>query len=132
MVARDQQISLWKASQSLLDNSLKARAKTSVQGFVDLIENLTDALHEQDLEQQFVKTISLSGLQQHFEKDKSEQGQGRLENLDELISAAAQFDNRAKQQQANGINSEQSVMDADDKAAQYDGTINLEQPEENT
>ncbi|MBO1927289.1 DNA helicase II [Thiomicrorhabdus sp. 6S2-11] len=132
VVARDQQISLWKASQSLLDNSLKARAKTSVQGFVDLIENLTDALHEQDLEQQLVKTISLSGLQQHFEKDKSEQGQGRLENLDELISAAAQFDNRAKQQQANGISSEQSVMEADDKAAQYDGTINLEQPEENT
>ncbi|BBP46976.1 DNA helicase [Thiosulfatimonas sediminis] len=131
-VARDQQISLWQATQALLEHSLKARAKTSVQGFVELIEQLGVVLFEQDLEQQFIKTIALSGLQTHFEKDNSEQGQGRLENLDELISAAAQFDNRAKQQQASAINSEQAVMMADDDAAQYDGTINLAQPEENT
>ncbi|QKI90090.1 DNA helicase II [Thiomicrorhabdus xiamenensis] len=131
-VARDQQISLWQASQMLLENSLKARAKTAVQGFIDLIEQLQDALHAQDLEQQFVKTISLSGLQAHFEKDQSEQGQGRLENLDELISAAAQFDNRAKQQTAAGINTEESVMAAEDESVRLDGTTLIDNPEQST
>jgi DNA helicase-2/ATP-dependent DNA helicase PcrA len=35
--------------------------------------------------------IDESGLRLHFEKDKSEKGQGRLENLDELINATREF-----------------------------------------
>ncbi len=35
--------------------------------------------------------IDESGLKAHFAKDKTEKGQGRIDNLDELISATKQF-----------------------------------------
>jgi DNA helicase-2/ATP-dependent DNA helicase PcrA len=35
--------------------------------------------------------IDESGLRAHFAKDKTEKGQGRIDNLDELISATRQF-----------------------------------------
>ncbi|MBN2646679.1 MAG: DNA helicase II [Thiotrichales bacterium] len=127
-VARDQQLSLWQAAQALLQHTLPARAKTALQSFVDLIMQLQQTLAEQTLEQQFTKVIHLSGLQVYFEKDKTEQGEGRLENLDELISAAAQFEQRW-QQVASGVNSEESVMAADSVLAQRDGTFDLQQPE---
>lgn len=38
-----------------------------------------------------IQVIARSGLQLHFEKDTSEQGQSRLENIDELINAVAAF-----------------------------------------
>jgi len=109
-VARDQQVSMWQAAKMMVDNSLKARAKTSVEKFLLLIEHLADELTEMDLESQFIHVVKESGLQAHFEKDTSEQGQGRLENIDELFSAAVQFEKRPIQQQAEGIESESDVI----------------------
>ena len=89
--AKNQQIPLWQAAQQLVESGLTARAKTSVQGFMDLISTMQGSIKSLALEDQFIKVVSQSGLQAHFEKDRSEQGQGRLENIDELINAAAQF-----------------------------------------
>src|SRR5690606_32527936 len=35
--------------------------------------------------------IDESGLRTHFAKDKTEKGQGRIENMDELINATREF-----------------------------------------
>ena len=108
-VARDQQISLWQASTLLLENGLKARAKTSMQNFIELIDGLSEAIQGEDLESQFILAVQRSGLQRHFEKDTSEQGQGRLENIDELFTAAAQFEKRPKQETAEGMEDENTI-----------------------
>ncbi|QCU90955.1 DNA helicase II [Thiomicrorhabdus sediminis] len=97
-VAKEQQISLWQAAQLMVDNRLSARAKTAVQQFLDLIDAMAEQTEEMDLQDQVIKVVSQSGLQAHFEKDKSEQGQGRLENIDELINAASQFKSMQQQQ----------------------------------
>ncbi|WP_019894988.1 DNA helicase II [Hydrogenovibrio halophilus] len=89
--ARLEQQSLWQAAQNLVQAGLSARAKTSVQGFLSLIEQLDDTVKDRSLTDQMIQVISRSGLQAHFEKDRSEQGQSRVENLDELINAVSEF-----------------------------------------
>ncbi|WP_178862861.1 DNA helicase II [Thiomicrorhabdus cannonii] len=90
-VARDQQISMWAAARLLVEKGFSARAKTSVQGFLELIDELAQMREGRDLQDQVMQVIARSGLQAHFEKDRSEQGESRLENLDELINAVSQF-----------------------------------------
>ncbi|MGE4499699.1 MAG: DNA helicase II [Hydrogenovibrio sp.] len=90
-VARMEEISLWQAANQLVEAGLTARAKTSVNGFLTLIEALDQSTDGLDLQDQVMQVVSRSGLQLHFEKDTSEQGQSRLENIDELINAVSQF-----------------------------------------
>lgn len=105
-MAKQQQISLWQAAEKLVEGGLTPKAKSSVAGFLELIDNLDDVTRELNLEDQMLKVVSQSGLQAHFEKDRSEQGQGRLENIDELINAASQFKQASAQQNADGVESE--------------------------
>jgi len=105
-VAKHQEISLWEAAEKLVETGLTPRAKSSVASFLELIDNLDDVTRELNLEDQMLKVVSQSGLQAHFEKDRSEQGQGRLENIDELINAASQFKQANAQQNADGVESE--------------------------
>lgn len=105
-VAKHQEISLWEAAEKLVETGLTPRAKSSVASFLELIDNLDDVTRELNLEDQILKVVSQSGLQTHFEKDRSEQGQGRLENIDELINAASQFKQANAQQNTDGVESE--------------------------
>ena len=107
--AKNQQISLWSAAKLLVETGLTARAKTAVSAFIDLIESLEEQVQNQTLEEQMIKVISQTSLQAHFEKDRSEQGQGRLENLDELINAASQFKQTQNQQEMNAVESEEQA-----------------------
>ncbi|MEA3405826.1 MAG: DNA helicase II [Pseudomonadota bacterium] len=122
-IARDQQISMWQAAQKAVEQGLTARAKTSVKGFLELIESLGDSTADQDLQDQVMQVISRSGLQAHFEKDSSEQGQGRLENIDELINAASQFKVAKPQESIEGVESEEQANQAS-QTQQSDGTLN--------
>ncbi|HHT00571.1 MAG TPA: DNA helicase II, partial [Thiomicrospira sp.] len=81
-VAKHNQIPLWQAAKQLVEQGLTARAKTSVAHFLALIDNMAKEVEDLSLEDQMIKVVAQSGLQQHFEKDSSEQGQGRLENID--------------------------------------------------
>jgi len=89
--AKLNQISLWQAANQLVAGGLTPRAKTMVTSFISLIESIDEQTANLDLQGQVMKVITQSGLQIHFEKDKTEQGLGRLENIDELINAASSF-----------------------------------------
>ena len=91
--ARDQGISLWQAAKALVNaNSFTPRAGTAVRGFIQLINGLSDELVDLSLEEQVEKVITASKLKEHYlKKDKGELGQARIENLNELISAAQGF-----------------------------------------
>lgn len=90
--ARDHGCSLWAAidgvaKQQLLTN----RALTALMLFTDLIRNIEEKILALPLDQVADVTIELSGLKPHFQKEKGEAGQARLENLEELINAAREF-----------------------------------------
>jgi DNA helicase-2/ATP-dependent DNA helicase PcrA len=94
-LARDQACSMWQASELLLNQGgLTARAKGALQGFLSLISELASLQPSLALADFVLQVMQDSGLQAHYEKDRSEQGQSKLENLDELVNAAASFEKR--------------------------------------
>ncbi len=91
-VARQQQISLWRAALYLREHQLlAARALSALESFLRLIHDLGNEIAELDLYEAVETAINRSGLIPHFKKEKGERGVARLENLDELIRAAREF-----------------------------------------
>jgi len=90
--ARAQSVSLWNASLELVAaQQLSARARSALQGYVDLIQRMTAELGELPLGEQIKSGIEISGLEAQFKKDSSEKGQSRIENLQELVGAGKSF-----------------------------------------
>jgi DNA helicase II / ATP-dependent DNA helicase PcrA len=89
--ARANPTSLWRASGACTDE-LGARAAASLQAFLALIERLDAETSELPLHEQVDHVIQASGLTAHYRKEKADKGEARLENLEELVSAARGFE----------------------------------------
>jgi DNA helicase-2/ATP-dependent DNA helicase PcrA len=85
--ARLRGTSLWQAACS---SPPGGRAGAGVAHFVRLIEELRAACLGLSLPETVQLAIDKSGLKAHYEADKD--GQERVENLNELVTAAARFD----------------------------------------
>jgi DNA helicase-2/ATP-dependent DNA helicase PcrA len=83
--------SLWNAALASIQGGLPQRAAQALQGFVELIEKLGREIQGMELHEQVDHVIQMSGLIEHFKKEKGERGEGRIENLLELVSAARGF-----------------------------------------
>lgn len=91
--AREKSLSLWTAAHDLVQGGqLTARAKTAVSAYIDLIINMKNDSQILGLSEQIRLCIETSGLKAHFDKDKTEKGEARRENLQELIGAGKSFD----------------------------------------
>jgi DNA helicase-2/ATP-dependent DNA helicase PcrA len=91
-LARDGGSSLWQAvTQTIEHKSLTARALTSLIKFTELIESMENTCSDIELHEQVDHVIQSSGLIEHHQKEKGEKAQARLENLDELVTAAKSF-----------------------------------------
>ncbi len=91
--ARSEGITLWQAAAAMLrDKVLSPRAGNALQGFVQLLERLQAEIEGQDLFQQVKLAVEQSGLLDFHKNEKSEKGADRVENLEELVNAARQFD----------------------------------------
>ncbi|MGH8119250.1 MAG: DNA helicase II, partial [Gammaproteobacteria bacterium] len=100
-VARRDQCSLWRAAGHLLQQKLlSVRALNSVEAFLLLIRNIHDAVHGLPLEEVLDNVIKHSGLIEHYRKEKGERGQARVENLEELVNAAGEFEMPDDEQEA--------------------------------
>ncbi|MEZ5531640.1 MAG: DNA helicase II [Steroidobacteraceae bacterium] len=85
--------SLWQAARLALEQgALGARAGTALGGFLQLIERLADGTAGLPLHEQVDHVLAGSGLVEHHRKDKAERGEARVENLEELVSAARGFE----------------------------------------
>jgi len=91
--ARAKGISMWQSAAGIVaEKALPARATNAVAAFLDLIERLGRETEGQPLDERVEHVIQHSGLIEHFHKEKGEKGQARVENLEELVSAARQFE----------------------------------------
>ncbi|HYB63890.1 MAG TPA: 3'-5' exonuclease, partial [Steroidobacteraceae bacterium] len=70
---------------------LGGRAAAALAGFRGLIERLAGETAGLALHEQVDAVLKGSGLIAHYQKDKAERGEARVENLDELVSAARGF-----------------------------------------
>ncbi|MBE9560046.1 MAG: DNA helicase II [Proteobacteria bacterium] len=84
---------LWQSAKQILEEKgLPARASNALQGFVDLIEEMRAATSDMSLHQQVDHVVHNVGLIEYYEKEKTEKAQARVENIEELITAARGFD----------------------------------------
>jgi DNA helicase II / ATP-dependent DNA helicase PcrA len=89
-MARAGGTSLWHAAVAA-QSALPQRAAQALQSFLHLIEKLGREVAGMELHEQVDHVIQNSGLIEHFKKERGERGEGRVENLLELVSAARGF-----------------------------------------
>ncbi|MBR9728375.1 DNA helicase II [Shewanella intestini] len=91
--ARQHQLTLWQASLRLLDEKVLAgRAANAVRGFMDLITSLRTDTEDMVLYRMTDSVIDRSGLRTMYAAEKGEKAQARIENLNELVTAARSFE----------------------------------------
>ncbi|EKD54549.1 MAG: hypothetical protein ACD_60C00071G0007 [uncultured bacterium] len=91
--AQEKKGSLWNSAITLLKQEFfAARAANALNHFIQLIQTLAEDTQSLVLYEQVEHVIQNSGLIEHYRKEKGEKGIARLENLEELVSAARQFE----------------------------------------
>jgi DNA helicase-2/ATP-dependent DNA helicase PcrA len=91
--ARQDNISLWQSAvQTIQDKTVPERALNALERFLKLIAELRPDIKDIELGEVMDVVIKNSGLIDHFRKEKGEKGLARIENLDELVVAASEFD----------------------------------------
>jgi len=97
-------VSMWQACQTLMNSdSLTPRAQKALQGFIELINQLDNDTRHIELHEQVEHTLHASGLITYFSKEKGEKAEARIENLEELVSAAKGFDNELEVEQGEPL-----------------------------
>jgi DNA helicase-2/ATP-dependent DNA helicase PcrA len=90
--ARAYSTSMWQSACSLAGGQLSGRAANALQAFMQLIEQMDRDTKDLALHEQVDHVIKASGLVAHYKKEPRERAEARLENLDELVSAARGFE----------------------------------------
>jgi DNA helicase-2/ATP-dependent DNA helicase PcrA len=89
--ARANSCSMWRAAGAVASDEMSGRASSAIVVFLNLIERMTKDTAGLNLHEQVDHVIQASGLIEFFRKEKGERGETRIENLEELVSAAKSF-----------------------------------------
>jgi len=89
--ARANSCSMWQAAEAVASGTLGGKAASSVVVFLNLIESMARDTTNLELQEQVDQVIHGSELIGFFQKEKGERGETRVENLEELVSAARSF-----------------------------------------
>ncbi len=83
--------SMWQAAKAVASGTLGGKTASSVVVFLNLIESMARDTANLELQEQVDQVIQGSELIGFFQKEKGERGETRVENLEELVSAAKSF-----------------------------------------
>ena len=120
-LAREQQISLWRAAEKIIaEKRMAARATNAVAGFIQLINEMSGQLDELPLHEQADHAIARSGLIEMHRREKGERGQARVENLEELVGACRNFEAEDSDQPVLPQFLDEVALDAGDRQADED------------
>jgi len=91
--ARVNQVSMWTAACALVhQHELAARARSALTAFLQLVDGISDGIKDTPIAEQVETTLQASGLLKHYQEGKGEKAEARVENLEELVSAARNFE----------------------------------------
>src|SRR3990170_3144628 len=94
--AKGEKVSMWEAAQKLIASSdLPARARDSLNAFIQLIERLARETAGLALGEITEHMLAGGGLVEHYKKEKGEKAESRVENLEELVTAVRGFEHDA-------------------------------------
>lgn len=88
--ARQNDCSLWQAAINKVGNG--SAGGKGLEGFVHLIRDMTDQAYGITLAEVAELATTLSGLKAHYQNER--EGEDRIENLEELVTAAVSFTNQ--------------------------------------
>ena len=110
--------SLWARLVHAIDQRLlPARALASLSVFRDLLVNLTTMAAEEAVSVALGKALDRSGYLQDLRDERSEDAEGRIENLMELVSAAREYESRSQEPSLAGFVDQLSLLsDVDEEA----------------
>jgi DNA helicase-2/ATP-dependent DNA helicase PcrA len=95
--ALDHNLALWTAIGRMLDeNQFATRAHAAMESFRRLIQELADALSALPLHDSLRLVEERTGYRKMLEQENTPEAEGRIENLDELASAAAEAAQRGE------------------------------------
>lgn len=99
-LAQAEDCSLWVAAEALSrGNVFTARTKGLLATFLNLIDGLSAVVKDKPLHEQVKIVVEKSGLIEFYKQEKGDKGEVRVENLQELVTAAKQFEFEAPQQE---------------------------------
>jgi DNA helicase-2/ATP-dependent DNA helicase PcrA len=117
--------SLWaRVVRGLAERLFPARAAASLAVFRDLIVTLTDVARTEPVSIAIGKMLDRSGYLQDLREERSEDAEGRVENLAELVSAAREYESRELEPTLGGFVDRLSLLsDADEEQGSRDARI---------
>jgi DNA helicase-2/ATP-dependent DNA helicase PcrA len=117
--------SLWsRIVRGLEQKAFSGRAATSLAVFRDLIVALTGIAREDSVSIAIGKMLDRSGYLQDLREDKTEDGEARIENLAELVSAAREYEMREPEPSLGGFVDRLSLLsDVDEEQGSRDARI---------
>jgi len=90
--AKDNNLSLWKAACFLAKNDPTGTKYNKINHFISLINRMDRETESLEIHDKIDHLINLSELIDLYQKEKGERGLTRIENLEELVTAAKSFD----------------------------------------
>jgi len=117
--------SLWSRIVRGLDQRVfTGRAAASLTVFRDLIVTLTEIARQDSVSIAIGKMLDRSGYLQDLREDKTEDGEARIENLAELVSAAREYETREPEPSLGGFVDRLSLLsDVDEEQGSRDARI---------
>ena len=90
--AKENDTSMWQAACHLAKNDPTGKKFSKINIFISLINKMKRETESLEIHDKIDHLINLSGLIELHQKEKGERGLTRIENLEELVSAAKSYD----------------------------------------
>jgi DNA helicase-2/ATP-dependent DNA helicase PcrA len=124
-LAGEQGTCLWDVMKTLDSLEIAAFAKEKVRAFVQLLDILIELNATQSLSNLLKGIMSLSGYKAALEIEGSEKSLNRLENLNELLSVATEFENSREVPTAEAFTEYAALMSSLDVSASGRDAVTL-------
>jgi len=95
--AQEHQLSLWDALERMLEErAFPTRAEAALSGFHRMMEAMSSGLKSRTIAETLQAVLENTGYRKMLEEEGTQEAQGRLANLDELLNAAADASERGE------------------------------------
>ena len=117
--------SLWaRLLRGLEEGAFPSRAAASLMAFRDLMISLTDMARREAVSIAIGKMLDQSDYLQDLREERSEEAEGRVENLAELVSAAREYESREVEPSLGGFVDRLSLLsDVDEEQGARDARV---------
>jgi DNA helicase II / ATP-dependent DNA helicase PcrA len=120
--ADQREISLWEATAEAENAGVGAAPQRALKAFRGMIESLMAAAHELEVPELIEEVLRRSGYMESLEAERTIEAQGRIENLQELVSVAREWREQADDTTLSSFLQEISLY-SDQDAIRGDGSL---------